>query len=65
MDQFRIEIDIDDYWNSRIHALLIVSLNLTSPAFYYISAGTVRSFSHGDISMMRVAKVPRRLNAES
>ena len=33
MDQFPAEINIDDYWNSQIHALLIFSLYLTNPAF--------------------------------
>ena len=46
MDQFPVEINIDDYWNSQI------SLYLTNSAFYYTSAGMVRSFSHGDVSMM-------------
>ena len=50
MDQFPVEINIDDYWISQIHALWIFSLYLTNPAFYYISAGMMRSFSHGDVS---------------
>ena len=31
---------------------LLVSLYLTNPAFYHVSAGMVRSFSHGDVSMV-------------
>ena len=51
MDQVPIEININDFWHSKIHSLLI-SLDLTNPAFCYISAETVRSFSHGAVSMM-------------
>ena len=52
MDQLPVEIKIDDYWTPQLHALLIFYLYLTNPAFYYISAGLARSFSHGDVSMM-------------
>ena len=52
MDQLPVEINIDHSWNSQIHALLIFSLYFTNPASYYISAGMVRSFSHGDVSLM-------------
>ena len=61
MDQFPVEINIDDYWNSQIHAWLAVSLFLTNPAFYYISAGMVKSFSLGDVSMMILLFVQLRL----
>ena len=37
MDQFPVEINIDDYWNSQI-VLLIFSLYLTNLAFYYKQA---------------------------
>ena len=57
MDQLPVEIKIDEYWNSQLHALLIFQLYLANPAFYYISAGLARSFSHGDVSMMLNMKI--------
>ena len=36
----------------QLHALLIFWLYLMKPPFYYISGGLMRSFSHGDVSMM-------------
>ena len=52
MDQLPMKIKIDDCWKPQLRALLIFFLYLIKPRFYYISAGLMRSTSHGDVSMM-------------
>ena len=46
---------IDDYWKpvTRIIINNLFFFYLIKPHFYYISAGLMRSTSHGDISMMK------------
>ena len=46
MDQFPVEINIDDITD--------FSLYLTNHAVYYIRAGMVRSFLHGSVSTMQL-----------
>ena len=52
MGQLPVEIKIDDYWIPQLNVLLIFYLYLTNRAFYNINAGSAKSFSHGDVSMM-------------
>ena len=49
-----MKIKIDDNWKPQLRALLFFFLYLVKPRFYYISAGLMRSASHGDVSMMDV-----------
>ena len=47
-----MKIKIDDNWKPQLRALMVVFLYLIKPRFYYISAGLMRSTSHGDVFMM-------------
>ena len=47
---------------STVTRIFHLELNLTNPAFYYISAGLERSFSHEDVSVMQTVlhyRVPK------
>ena len=47
-----MKIKIDDYWKPQLCTVLFFFLYLIKPRFYYISAGLMRSASHGDVSMV-------------
>ena len=53
MDQLPAENKFDDLKFTVTHIIDFYQYP-TNPAFYYISAGLARSFSHGDVSMVLV-----------
>ena len=48
-----MEIKIDDYWKPQLNTSLFLTIPHQS-CFLLKSAGLKRSFSHGDVSMIRL-----------
>ena len=48
--EMRFDLGILDSGERSLPFGLLVYLYLINPAFYYVSAGLARSFSHGDVS---------------